>query len=235
VSAETAEHQPGERIQRLKAPPTAAIAGILFAILFAASVSLIRVNMPVEISDGSSWIKSVYWPLRVALVLMPFAVIAFLWFVAVIRDRLGEHEDQFFSTVFFGSGLLFLAMVCVSMAIAGGIVVIANNVADQGLNQDAIIFGRAVMLQISNVYALRMAAVFMTTTATIWLRTGLMPRWLIVVTYLLAFLLLVVISLNLWVTLVFPAWVFFISVRLLVINAKSSRRGSHKYDESTSA
>jgi hypothetical protein len=91
------------------------------------------------------------------------------------------------------------------------------------------------MLQISNVYALRMAAVFMTSTATIWLRTGLMPRWLIVVTYLLAFLLLVVISLNLWVTLVFPAWVFFISVRLLVINAKSSRRGSHKYDESTSA
>jgi hypothetical protein len=235
VSAETAKHQPGERIQRLKAPPTAAMAGILFAILFTASVSLIRVNMPVEISDGSSWIKSVYWPLRVALVLMPFAVIAFLWFVAVIRDRLGEHEDQFFSTVFFGSGLLFLAMVCVSMAIAGGIVVIANNVADQGLNQDAIIFGRAVMLQISNVYALRMAAVFMTSTATIWLRTGLMPRWLIVVTYLLAFLLLVVISLNLWVTLVFPAWVFFISVRLLVINAKSSRRGSHKYDESTSA
>jgi hypothetical protein len=235
VSAETAKHQPGERIQRLKAPPTAAMAGILFAILFTASVSLIRVNMPVDLSDGASWIKSVYWPLRVALVLMPFAVIAFLWFVAVIRDRLGEHEDQFFSTVFFGSGLLFLAMVCVSMAIAGGIVVIANNVADQGLNQDAIIFGRAVMLQISNVYALRMAAVFMTSTATIWLRTGLMPRWLIVVTYLLAFLLLVVISLNLWVTLVFPAWVFFISVRLLVINAKSSRRGSHKYDESTSA
>jgi hypothetical protein len=234
VSAETAKHQPGERIQRLNAPPTAAIAGILFAILFAASVSLIRMNMPVEISDGSSWIKSVYWPLRVALVLMPFAVIAFLWFMAVIRDRLGEHEDQFFSTVFFGSGLLFLAMVCVSMAIAGGIVVIANNVADQGLNlnQDAIIFGRAVMLQISNVYALRMAAIFMTSIATIWLRTGLMPRWLIVVTYLLAFLLLVVISLNLWVTLVFPAWVFFISVRLLVMNAKSSRRDNHESGES---
>lgn len=232
MSAETTKHQPGERIQRLKAPPAAAIAGILFAILFAASVSLIRVNMPVDLSEGSSWIKSVYWPLRVALVLMPFAVIAFLWFVAVIRDRLGEHEDQFFSTVFLGSGLLFLAMVCISMAIAGGIVIVLNTNAEQGLNQDAIIFGRAVMLQISNVYALRMAAVFMTSTATLWLRTGLMPRWLIVVTYLLALLLLVVISLNLWVTLVFPAWVFFISVRLLVMNAWSSRRRSHEYGES---
>lgn len=232
MSAEAAKHQPGERIQRLKAPPTAAIAGILFAILFAASVSLIRVNMPVDLSEGASWIKSVYWPLQVALVLMPIAVIAFLWFVAVIRDRLGEHEDQFFSTVFLGSGLLFLAMVCISMAIAGGIVIVLNTDAEQGLNQDAIIFGRAVMLQISNVYALRMAAVFMTSTATLWLRTGLMPRWLIVVTYLLALLLLVVISLNLWVTLVFPAWVFFISVRLLAMNAWSSRRRSHENGES---
>jgi hypothetical protein len=233
VSAETAKHQPGERIQRLKAPPTAAMAGILFAILFTASVSLIRVNMPVDLSDGASWIKSVYWPLRVALVLMPFAVIAFLWFVAVIRDRLGEHEDQFFSTVFFGSGILFLGMVSISMAIAGGIVVVANSAVDQGLSQDAIIFGRAVMLQISNVYALRMAAVFMISIGTIWLRTGLMPKWLVVGTYLLALLLLVVISLNLWVTLVFPAWVFFVSVRLLVMKAWSSRRRISAYEEST--
>jgi hypothetical protein len=233
VSAVTTTRQTGERIERLKAPPAAAVAGILFAILFAASMSLIRMNMPTDLSKGASWIKSVYGPLQVALVLMPFAVIAFLWFVAVIRDRLGEHEDQFFSTVFFGSGLLFLAMVSISMAIAGGIVVVANSAVDQGLNQDAIIFGRAVMLQISNVYALRMAAVFMISIATIWLRTRLMPKWLVAGTYLLALLLLVVISLNLWVTLVFPAWVFFISVRLLVMNAWSSRRRSHEYEEST--
>jgi hypothetical protein len=155
---------------------------------------------------------------------MPFAVIAFLWFVAVIRDRLGEQEDQFFSTVFFGSGLLFLAMVCVSMAIAGGILIVANSTAEEGLNQDSITFGRAVMLQISNVYALRMAAVFMISTATIWLRTSLMPRWLTLATYVLALLLLLVVSLNLWVVLAFPAWVFFISVYILIINARSPQR-----------
>lgn len=229
MSAETTKHQPGERIQRLKAPPAAAIAGILFAVLFAASVSLIRVNMPDDLFGEVSWVKSAYWPLQVALVLMPFAVIAFLWFMAVIRDRLGEHEDQFFATVFFGSGLLFLAMVCISMAIAGGIVVVANSAAEQDLSQDVMAFGRAVMLQISNVYALRMAAVFMISIATIWLRTRLMPRWLIGVTYLLALLLLVVVSLNMWVMLVFPAWVFFISVRLLVMNAWSSRHRSLEY------
>lgn len=217
------EH-PSTNIERLKAPRSAAIAGILFAVLFAASINLLRLNIPADFSGSTSWIKSAYRPLQIALVLMPFAVIAFLWFVAVIRDRLGEQEDQFFATVFFGSSLLFLAMVCVSMAIAGGILVVANTAAEEGLSQDAIAFGRAVMLQISNVYALRMAAVFMISIATIWLRTRLMPRWLTLATYALALLLLVVVSLNLWVVLVFPAWVFVISVYILIIDARSSQR-----------
>jgi hypothetical protein len=220
----TTEYLSSRSIERLKAPRAAAIAGILFAVLFAASLSLIRLNIPADLSGEASWIKSGYRPLQIALVLMPFAVIAFLWFVAVIRDRLGEQEDQFFSTVFFGSGLLFLAMVCVSMAIAGGILIVANSTAEEGLNQDSITFGRAVMLQISNVYALRMAAVFMISTATIWLRTSLMPRWLTLATYVLALLLLLVVSLNLWVVLAFPAWVFFISVYILIINARSPQR-----------
>jgi len=220
----TTEYLSSRSIERLKAPRAAAIAGILFAVLFAASLSLIRLNIPADLSGEASWIKSGYRPLQIALVLMPFAVIAFLWFLAVIRDRLGEQEDQFFSTVFFGSGLLFLAMVCISMAIAGGILIVANSTAEEGLNQDSITFGRAVMLQISNVYALRMAAVFMISTATIWLRTSLMPRWLTLATYVLALLLLLVVSLNLWVVLAFPAWVFFISVYILIINARSPQR-----------
>jgi hypothetical protein len=215
-------------MQRLKAPPAAAIAGILFAILFATSISLIRMSIPTDFPGPASWSKSSYGPLQLALVLMPFAVIAFLWFVAVIRDRLGE-QDQFFATVFFGSSLLFLAMVCVSMSIAGGILVVANSAADEAVNQDAITFGRAVMLQISNVYALRMAAVFMISIATIWLRTRLMPTWLAVATYVLALVLLLVVSFNLWVTLIFPGWVFFISVLILVINIQSSRQRSHQH------
>ena len=52
---------------------------------------------------------------------MPFAGIAYLWFIGVVRDKLGDFEDRFFSSVFFGSSLLFLAMVFVSMAIVFGI------------------------------------------------------------------------------------------------------------------
>ena len=57
-----------------------------------------------------------------ALNLVPFAGIAFLWFMGVVRDRLGSNEDRFFATVFLGSGLLFLAMLFTSAAIAGGLI-----------------------------------------------------------------------------------------------------------------
>ena len=97
------------------------MAGILFALLFAASVTLIRTTIPDELAGGFDWVTSENTRLSVALFLMPLAGIAFLWFMGVIRDQMGEFEDRFFSTVFLGSGLLFLAMVFVAMAIVGGI------------------------------------------------------------------------------------------------------------------
>ena len=50
--------------------------------------------------------------IRLSLHLVPFAV-AFLWFIGVVRDQLGNVEDRLFSTVFLGGGLLFLAMLFV--------------------------------------------------------------------------------------------------------------------------
>jgi len=46
-----------------------------------------------------------------------------LWFIGVLRDRLGEREDKFFATVFFGSGLLFLAMLFAAAAVAGALII----------------------------------------------------------------------------------------------------------------
>ena len=57
------------------------------------------------------------------LYLVPFAGIVFLWFVAVIRDQVGEREDRFFATVFFGSGLLFVALLFAAAAVASALVV----------------------------------------------------------------------------------------------------------------
>lgn len=80
------------------------------------------------------------------------------------------------------------------------------------------------MLQVSNVYALRMAGVFMISLGTIWLRTGLMPRWLVALTYLLAVVLLFAINLSLWITLVFPIWVLAVSVLILLRTLRAAGR-----------
>ena len=206
----------------IKTPRAAAIAGILFAVLFGTSVTLIRVSVPANPADSGTWLAANTGGISLALNLMPFAGIAFLWFIGVVRDRLGRLEDQFFSTVFFGSGLLFLAMTFASAALAGGILasfsVASANLIDSGVYS----FGRAVMYQISNVYAIRMGGVFMISLATIWVRSQTMPRGLAFLTYALALVLLLSISLNLWVTLIFPGWVLVISLYILILNLRHS-------------
>jgi hypothetical protein len=61
-----------------------------------------------------------------------------------------------------------------------------------------------------------MAAVFLTSQATLWLRTGVMPRWMALITYVVALVLLFIVTQASWVILVFPAWVFLVSVYILV-------------------
>lgn len=212
--------------KRLTTPRAASIAGILFAILFTTSVALIRLSMPSSPSDDAAWQATDTSQIKLALTLMPFAGIAFLWFMGVVRDRLGTFEDQFFSTVFYGSGLLFLAMIFAASGIAGGIVVTHTASQDELIYTEVYQFGRALMSQFFTIYALRMAGVFIISLGTIWLRTGLMPRWLSFITYLFAIVLLLSTTLNLWMVLVFPSWVFLISVYILRLNLRRHAPGS---------
>ena len=59
--------------------------------------------------------------LSFAILMIPYAGIAFLWFIGVIRDQLGDAEDRLFSTVFLGSGLLFMALTFIAAALASGL------------------------------------------------------------------------------------------------------------------
>src|SRR6266699_2551461 len=222
--------------QALKTPRAAAVAGIIFSVLFTASIVLIRLALPEELSGSNTaaWLQGNTATVSLALTLVPFAGIAFLWFMGVVRDRLGTLEDQFFSTVFFGSGLLFLAMIFASAAVAGGILASYAIAADTLTKCGVIIFGRAIMYTITNVYAIRMAGVFMISLGTIWIRTRVMPRLFVFLTYALALLLLVSSNLTLWLILVFPAWVFVISMFILIISLRGEQAeakgviGSHE-------
>jgi len=211
--------------KKLTTPRAAAIAGILFAILFATSVALIRISLPPGPVDGTLWQENQASILRLGLILMPFAGISFLWFVGVVRDRLGVFEDQFFSTIFYGSALLFLAMVFSATAITGGIATAYAANLDLHNVGEIYTFGRALVGQFFSIYAMRMAGVFVISLGTIWLRTGVMPRWLSLITYLFALVLILSASLNLWMVMVFPAWVFIISSYILFLNLRTKHVG----------
>ena len=207
--------------QKLKTPRAAALAGILFTVLFSSSYILIRLSIPSNPADAGAWLEERGETVSLALSLLPFAGIAFLWFIGVVRDRLGHLEDQFFSTVFFGSGLLFLAMAFISAALAGGIVATYALEHSKFIDSGLYTLIRIVMYRVTNIYAIKMAGVFMISLGTIWVRTGLMPRWLAFLTYVLALMLLLIITSSLWVTLVFPAWVGAVSLYILLSNLLS--------------
>jgi len=204
----------------LRTPRAAAIAGIVFAVLLGSAYVMIRLSIPADPNDSGEWLNERRGTVSFALSLVPFAGIAFLWFIGVVRDRIGRHEDRFFATVFLGSGLLYLAMTFVSAAMAGGLLAAYGGHPDRVVNSELYTFSRTVMFRISTAYAVRMSAVFMISLGTIWVRTRTMPRWLAAVTYVSALLMLTSVSFSPWITLMFPVWVFVISIFILVENLR---------------
>lgn len=200
--------------KELKSPRAAATAGIIFSILMI-TIMLLSTRMigvpPQEIT--SEWLER--WSDIVALILAltPFTGIAFLWFTGVIRDRLGHNEDRFFSTVFFGSSIIFVLLLFVWTAVFG-----AMMSTSPLLDNDVYVFGFALMSQIIGNHALRMAGVFMIAIASLWNRTGHVPRWLSIITYLLALSFLIAGNRIKEARFIFPAWVLVISLRILVLN-----------------
>jgi hypothetical protein len=205
---------------RLKAPRAGAIAGIVFSILFIVSLVLIRASVPVTPGDAGTWLSRSGKSIHFALNLMPFAGIAFLWFVGVIRDRMGAKEDRFFATVFLGSGLLFLAMMFIAAAVMGGLMMAYAAIPGQVMESGIYTFARALDYQIANVYAVRMAAVFMISTCTLAIRIGTFSRWMAFLGYTVALLLLLSPTRFYWTPLVFPLWTLVISLHILLANLR---------------
>jgi hypothetical protein len=192
------------------------VAGVLFALLFGTALVLIRTALPDHPEIGTPWVDGAKAKVRIAAILMPFSGITFLWFIGVVRDGFGRFEDKFFASVFIGSGLLFLGMTFVASAVGVALSSSHGLGTDPAAHADVVAFGQILMTTLTKTYALRMAAVFMMSLATIWLKTGLMPRWLVFTTYAASVALLISADVSMWITLAFPAWVLVVS--LLVLN-----------------
>ncbi len=205
--------------RRFETPRAAGAAGLVFSVLFVVSMVLIR-ERPAPGSTAAE-IADFYLQHdagRVALVgvyLVPFAGIAFLWFIAAIRSHLGEREDRFFATVFLGSGLLFVGMLFAASACAGALLVSVKFQDQPPPDAQTFLLARALGFAFLFIFAVRAAAIFMLVASTIGLRTGFLPRWLIVAGYLGGLVFLLSVTYVESLVLIFPAWVIAVSVVIL--------------------
>ncbi|GHB82682.1 hypothetical protein GCM10010347_62000 [Streptomyces cirratus] len=182
------------------------MAGIVFAVLLGAAIVLARLGLPE--GAGSSTVAldaGQRGELSTAVELVPFAGIAFLWFMGAVRAHTGEAEDRFVATVFLGSGLVFVASLF-GAAAAAGTVLSAHQPQD---------FGRHFAYELLTTYGMRMAAVFVFATSTIGRKLGVFPRALSLAGIVAGLVLLVVGSSVPWSELVFPAWALLISLYIL--------------------
>ena len=202
----------------LRTPRAAAVAGILFSALLGLALVLIIISAPSDSAKAGAWLSD---PARratlaVALNLVPFAGIAFLWFIGVVRDRIGQLEDRFFASVFLGSGLLFVGMLFVGAAFSGGLVAEMTAGSAATPVPATLALGRQITSLLLHVYAMRMAAVFTLTTVNIARHTKIVSRWLTLGGLACAVVLMIGIGISPWVELLFPLWILALSLEILM-------------------
>ncbi|MFF9127091.1 hypothetical protein ACF09J_28065 [Streptomyces sp. NPDC014889] len=202
----------------LRTPRAAGLAGVLFALLFAAAMVLIRLGIPegvdaVALRGPTDSARR--GAVRAALALVPFAGIFFLWFTGVVRDHFGDAEDKFLATVLLGSGLVFVAAMFGAAAAADAVLAVAHRPGAQD-GPAAWDFGRHFAYTLMTGYAMRMAAVFACSLSVLAHRLGVLPRWLTLLGLLTALVLLFAASNVPWAELVFPAWALVLSTHILL-------------------
>jgi hypothetical protein len=207
---------------QLRTPRAAAVAGIIFSVLAMTALTLLRVSAPPTPATAGIWLTDPAHraAVAIALNLVPFAGIAFLWFIGVLRDRIGEREDRFFATVFLGSGLLFVGMLFVAAAVSGAS--IASATSSSLPSSSTLALSRNVTTSLLNVYSMRMAAVFTLTTVNIARHTRIVSRWLTMAGLVCAVVLLIGIGINPWVELLFPLWILALSLDILFAGSRTS-------------
>jgi hypothetical protein len=207
---------------RLRSPRAAGIAGILFSVLMIPSMVLVYLLIPEEPTASNFFLqKSQADAFALAVSLVPIAGVAFLWFMGVARDLLGHLEDQFFSTVFTGSGLLFLGMIFVWAALGATILAGYGGNPEYFFESELYGFGRTFMQKLFGIHAMGMAGVYVFSSGSIWFKTKAMPRWMVLLTWGVAIFLWLASFLPWWVQLSFPVWVLFVSVYILNVNLRN--------------
>ncbi len=205
--------------RRLASVEAAAVAGIVCAIgwslalrglLSAPGIGAADREIADYYADPANGTAALVW-----LQVLVFSTIAFLWFVGVVRGRIGDREPKLFGTVFLGASILLAALVFLGatlLAAPAVQVVVADKAPDPG----AASLLRAAAAAVLTVFLPRVATLVMFSTASLGRATGALPRWLVVVTFVIGAYELVNVTLATPTVFLVPAWIALVSVVLLV-------------------
>jgi hypothetical protein len=197
----------------------AAIAGFLYSALSLVATGLL-LSAP-DPGDGDQVITD--WYLDdgnqgrqiLAVNLLTVSSIMFVWFVAVIRRRVGDRENRFFGTVFFGSALL-LTGAWLSAGVLLAAPAVAARTFDIVPGAGTVAMTQAAGITMASIVATRLEAVFIISTTTVGRLSGAFPRWLVIIGYVVGLALLLMPMPNVLLTWVFPVWVAMASAMLLI-------------------
>jgi hypothetical protein len=213
--------------RRVASIEAAAIAGIVCAVgwslslrglLSAPGVGASDDEINEYYADAANGTAAIVW-----LQILVVSTIAFLWFIGVVRGRLGDREPRLFGTVFLGSGVLLAALLFMGGAfLAAPAVLLA--VGDRVPDPDAVSVMRAGAAVVLSVFAPRVATLVMFSTASLGRATGALPGWLVGLTYAVGLLAFVNVSIATPTVYAVPAWIALVSIVLLV------RRPPHGFD-----
>jgi hypothetical protein len=207
---------------KLKTSKAAAVAGILFAVLVIAAYFLLKTSIPADRTQPSAWLQTNTHTIALGLNLIPYAGVAFLWFIGVIRERTGPLEDRFFATVFLGSSLLFLGMLFVAAAVMGALITVLAAAPHEALNSSAFPLAREIAYNLVNVYMVKMAAAVTISLSTVIILTAIAAFWLAVLGYALALFLLFGSGYVDWAFVTFPVWILMISLHVFLEDWRSA-------------
>jgi len=209
---------------QLHTPRAAATAGIIYSLLmltvFVMTRDFTEINPDTLTTD---WVDTSADTASFAITLVSIAGLAFLWFTGVMRDRLGDQEDRFFATIFLSSGIILVLLYFIWAAILSAMLRTEVSITAK-VPSHLYIFAFTLMNEIGGNYALRVASIYMFSICTLWTKTGLMPRWLTILTYILAFGFLLTAQSIREAQYIFPAWVLLVSLYILYLNYLGKRQ-----------
>jgi hypothetical protein len=207
-----------------------ALSGVLFALLYGASLVLGRqgvvgfdesqteLEAHIAAAEGRDELLAGY-------VVAAFAAIAFIWFVAVLRRRI-PTDERFVTTVFVGASTIFVVLYLVAMSVVAGPHYVESAQDVSFLQPETLLSLQSVAYGLLFVVAPRIQVLVILAATVIGRHHGVLPGWLVLVSYLIAAIQLVNVTLFEPLLFLFPLWVATVGLVLMRGRARREPRAS---------